>query len=398
MKFTLENKTLMHKELGFLRNTVSEKKATIPALAFTRLEATGKRVLRLSATDLDQTLTCETVASVQKAGTIALPTKKLHDIFGELPADQTVVFERKENNRVAVTCGPAKFLIAGLDPADFPELPKAKEGVAQIPSDVLATMIERTRFALSRVESQYALSGAKFILRKAGVRMVSTDGHRLALIDNRAVKNDAELDCLIPQNTLVAVARLAAVHEGAVGISVDDNHIYFEIGARILIARQLAGQFPNYEMILPKGNDKKVPFECAELLAAVRRVSVMADDRSRALQLRFKRNKLTVSAEETESGAAEESLDIAFEHKPATISINSQYLMDYLSVLGGGSVSFEFKEAKAAVNVRATGEPGFNSYTVIMPLNLPDTMTAEEAEAEEAESSATTDEALPQAA
>ncbi len=109
MKFTLENKTLMHRELGFLRNTVSEKKATIPALAFTRLEASGKRILRLSATDLDQTLTCETIATVQKTGTIALPTRKLHDIFGELPADSPVVFERKENNRVAVTCGRRGF-------------------------------------------------------------------------------------------------------------------------------------------------------------------------------------------------------------------------------------------------------------------------------------------------
>lgn len=397
MKFTLENKTLMHKELGFLRNTVSEKKATIPALAFTRLEASGKRTLRLSATDLDQTLTCETVASVQKAGTIALPTKKLHDIFGELAADSPVVFERKENNRVSVICGASKFLIAGLDPADFPELPKAKEASAQIPADVLATMIERTRFALSRVESQYALLGAKFILRKAGVRMVSTDGHRLALIDNRAVKNDSELDCLIPQNTLLAIARLSAVHEGAVGISVDDNHIYFEIGARTLISRKLSGQFPNYEMILPKGNDKKVAFECADLLAAVRRVSVMADAPSRAMQLRFKKNKLTVSAEETEAGAAEESLDISYEHKAVTININSQYLMDYLSVLGSGSVSFEFKEAKAAVNVRSMGEPVFNSYTVIMPLNLPDTATAD-TEAEEAESSGRAEEALPKAA
>jgi DNA polymerase-3 subunit beta len=226
--------------------------------------------------------------------------------------------------------------------------------------------------------------------------MVTTDGHRLALIDNRAVKNETELDCLIPQNTLLAIARLAAVHEGAVGIAVDDNHIYFEIGARTLISRKLSGQFPNYELILPKGNDKKVPFECSELLAAVRRVSVMADGRSRAMQLSFKKNKLTVSAEETEAGAAEESLDISYEHKAMTININSQYLMDYLSVLGSGSVSFEFKEAKAAVNVRSTGEPGFNSYTVIMPLNLPDTKA--DTETEETEASETAEEALPKAA
>ena len=397
---------MMHKELGFLRHIVSEKKSTIPALAYTRLETSGKRSLRLSATDLDQTLTCEGAATVQKTGTIALSTRKLHDVLGELPADQPVIFERKENNRVAVTCGPAKFVLAGLDPADFPELPKAKESAAQIPADVLVTMIERTKFALSRVESQYALSGTKFILRKGGVRMVATDGHRLALIDNRAVKNSAEFDCLIPQHTLLALARLAAVHEGAVGIAVDDHHLYFEIGGRTLIARQLTGQFPNYEMILPKGYDKKVPFACAELLAAVRRVSVMADDRSRAMQLRFRKNQLVVCAEATESGAAEESLEIVYEHQPVTIGINAQYLMDHLSVLGSGSISFEFKEAKLAINVRATGEPGFNSYTVIMPLNIPETAGADAAEAEaegstttgEAEGSAATEEVVPQAA
>jgi len=409
MRFTLENKTLMHKELSLLRITVGDRKTTIPALAFTRLEAAGKRALRLTATDLDQTLTCETIATIQKGGSIALPTRKLHDIFAELPGDTPVSFERKENYRVAITCGASKFVIAGLDASDFPSLPKAKEGTAQIPSDVLRTMIERTRFALSRVESQYTLSGAKFILKQKGVRMVTTDGHRLALIDNRAVRNEAELDCLIPQNALAALARLASVHEGAIGISVDENHIHFETGARTLVTRKLSGQFPNYELILPKGNDKKIPFECGELLAAVRRVSLMADDKSHAVLLKFTKDLLTISAEESEAGAGEETIEIAYANPSVVVGINAQYLMDYLSVIGSGTVNFEFKESKMAVSIRATGEPGFNSYTIIMPLNLPDALVnagSEEASdaASETEEAGTSDaapaneEALPQAA
>lgn len=403
MRFTLENKTLMLKELSLLRATVGDKKTAIPTLAYTRLEAAGKRVLRLTATDLDQTLTCETVASIQKAGAIALPTRKLHDIFAELPTDTPVTFERKENNHIAVTCGAARFTLAGLHADDFPNVPKAKESVAQIPSDALLTMIERTRFALSKVESQYTLSGAKFILKQKGVRMVATDGHRLALVDNRAIKNDAEFDCLIPQNTLGALVRLAVVHEGAIGIVVDDNHIQFEVGARTLIARKLAGQFPNYEMILPKGNDKKITFACAELLAAVRRVAVMAEASSHAVVLRFTKDKLTVSAEETDAGAGEETIDIAYDEKPVSIGINAQYLMDYLSVLGVVAVSFEFKEARMAINVRASGDRNFNSHTVIMPLNLPEETTGvenvgEEEAADTIQDVEANEESLPQAA
>jgi len=153
--------------------------------------------------------------------------------------------------------------------------------------------------------------------------MVTTDGHRLALIDNKSVTGSKELDCLIPKKALAAVSNLAAAHEGAVGISVDENHIYFEIGARTLISRLLAGQFSNYQMILPKGNDHKVRFECAELLQTVRRVSVMTDERSRALCLEFKPKKLRVLSEGDEQGAEEETLDITYEGAPVVIGLNA---------------------------------------------------------------------------
>jgi len=368
MKFTIDKNTLL-RELAFIQQTVADKRNAVPALSHVRIEATGKRGIRLTGTDLDQTLTCETEGTVQKAGVCALPGRKLFEIVKNLPAAE-VCFEGKENDRMSVTCERANFRIAGLNPKDLPSTPKFKEAAAQLPADVVAQMIERTRFCITQEESRYTLSGAKFILRKKGVRMVSTDGHRLALIDNRAVRSEGELDVLIPKNALAAVARLASAHEGAVGVACDDNHVYFEIGARTLVARLLAGVFPNYEMVLPKGNDNKVQFECEQLLQTVRRVAVMTDERSRGVVLEFTKDKLTVRAEEDEQGAAEETLDIEYDGEPTMIGMNANYLAEYLSILCSGALSFEFKDGRGAVLIRPVGEAGYNSLNVIMPMNV----------------------------
>ena len=386
MKFTIEKSTLL-RELGYIQQSVIDKRNAIPALSYVRVEAAGKRTVRLTGTDLDQTLTCETEGQVQKAGVCALPGKKLFEIIKSLP-EAVVHFESKDADRMLVTCERAQFKIPGINPKDLPELPKFKESAAQLPADVVRQMIERTRFCITQEESRYTLSGAKFILRKKGVRMVSTDGHRLALIDNRAIRSEHEFDVLIPRNALVAVSKLAAAHEGAVGIQCDENHVYFEVGTRTMIARLLTGVFPNYEMVLPKGNDNKVEFECGEILQTVRRVAVMTDERSRAMRLEFTKNKLTVRSEEDEQGTAEETLEIKYDGEPTVIGMNAGYLTEYLAVLGSGAISFEFKDGKTQVQIRPLKEPGYNSFNVIMPMYLSDpapAVSAKQAPPEESE-------------
>lgn len=390
MKFIIEKQNIL-RELAHIQQAIADKRNLIPALSYVRIEASGKRTVRLSGTDLDQTLTCETEGQVQKAGVSALPSKKLFEIIKNLP-DAPVQFESKEADRMLVTCERASFKLAGINPKDLPELPKFKESAAQLPADVVRQMIERTRFCITQEESRYTLSGAKFILRKKGVRMVSTDGHRLALVDNRAVRSEHEFDVLIPRNALTSVSRLAAVHEGAIGMQCDENHVYFEIGTRTMVARLLAGVFPNYEMVLPKGNDNKVEFDCGALLQTVRRVAVMSNERSRALRLEFAENKLTVRAEEDEQGAAEESLEIEYNGEPTAIGMNAGYLAEYLAVLGSGAISFEFKDAKSAVQIRPIKEPGYNSLNVIMPMNLGDVTPAAKTKAEPSAENAATEE------
>ena len=320
------------------------------------------------------------------------------------PSCAAARFETAANDRTELTCERAHFRLAGLNPKDLPELPKFEESVVQLPADVMRQMIERTRFSITQDESRYTLAGAKFILRKKGVRMVTTDGHRLSLIDNKSVTGSKELNCLIPKKALAAVSNLAAAHEGAVGICVDENHIYFEIGARTLVSRLLAGQFPNYETILPKGNDHKVRFECAELLQTVRRVAVMTDDRSRAICLEFSPKKLRVFTEEEGQGAAEETLEAAYDGEPVVIGLNANYLSEYLSVVGSGAVSFEFKSGREVVQILPVAEPGYNSFALIMPMALGDSVrpaaaqSAAAPEAEAGDEEGDRSQALPEAA
>lgn len=385
MKFTIDKQAFL-RELGYIGQHVIDKKALIPALSHLLLEAAGKNLIRLTGTDLDQTLTCETEGIVQKTGSCALPARKLLEIVKNLP-DAEIVIETKANQRAEIKCGRSHFKLAGISVKDMPELPKFKESAVQLPSDIFRTMIERTRFAITQEESRYTLSGAKFILRKKGVRMVSTDGSRLALVDNKSITSKQEFDCLIPKKALAALSNLAISHEGAVGMALDENHIYFEVGARTLISRLLAGQFPNYEMILPKDNEHKVRFDCAELLQAVRRVAVMANN-SRAICLEFKGKKLRVYTQEENEGAAEETLPTEdYKGSQMIIGLNSQFLIEYLSIIGTGDVSIEFKSPDSVVQIIPLGDAGYNSFNIIMPMRIGiTTATTAEVETPEQES------------
>jgi DNA polymerase-3 subunit beta len=257
-------------------------------------------------------------------------------------------------------------------------------------------MIERTRFAITQDESRYTLSGAKFFLRQRGVRMVATDGTRLSLMDNRTVSNEREFDCLIPKKALQAISLLAAGHEGAVGLSVDASHLYCAVGTRTLVTRLLAGEFPNYEMILPKNHPHQVQLESGELLQTARRVAVLADERNYALRCEFSAGQLRIAVDEKEEGAAEEALAVAYEGEPVAVGLNARYLIEYLSVLGAGPVQVEFRTGREVVEFKPLGEPGFNSRMLLMPLNLAVlTSPAPEAPAAEAETAIT--EAAPEA-
>ena len=370
MEFSI-GKNALQKELGFVQGIV-ERKNTIPALSNILIESVGDHTIRLIGTDLDATLRCEAEAEVQTQGSLCVSARKLFDIARVLP-DATVNFRKEENNWATVKCERSNFRVAGVDRESFPEIPNSRTATVKMPASVFKTFIDRTIFAITLEESRYTLSGAKFILDGSGARMITTDGHRLAYIERKDLGEGAiteNLDTLIPRKTLAEVAKLTASHEGEISLGADDNHIYFEVGPRLLISRTLTGQFPNYEMVMPKGNDKSAVFDAAALGQAVRRVALMADDRTHAVRLHLVTGSLNITAQTAEEGEAKETIATEYDGDELDIGFNAQYLQDFLNVTGEGQVAFEFKDGNSQAQLRLVSDTDYDYKYVVMPMRL----------------------------
>src|SRR5947199_3640105 len=279
MEFSI-SKNALQRELGFVQGIV-EKKNTIPALSNILIESVGESTIRIIATDLDVTIRCEAEAEeIKVPGSMCVQARKLFDISRLLP-DAIVNFKKEENDWVTVKCENFRSKIPGLPRENFPDVPSSKSASIKFPAEVFKSFIDKTIFAITQEESRYTLSGAKFILDKTGAKMITTDGHRMAYIARQDLgKNGSEetLDALIPRKTLAELTKLTASAEGEINLGADENHIYFEIGPRLLISRMLSGQFPNWEMVMPKNSDKSVMFDGTQLNHAIRRVALKADD------------------------------------------------------------------------------------------------------------------------
>ncbi len=370
MEFSI-SKNALQKELGFVQGIV-EKKNTIPALSNILIESIGESTIRLVGTDLDVTIRCETEAEIKTPGSMCVQARKLFDISRLLP-DSTVNFHKEENDWVTVKCENFRSKIPGLPRENFPEVPTSKSAPLKFPAEIFKSFIDRTIFAITQEESRYTLSGAKFILDKSGAKMVTTDGHRLAYIARQDLGENASgeaLDALIPRKTLAELTKLTTSFEGDIGLGADENHIYFEIGPRLLISRMLSGQFPNYEMVMPKSNDKSVVFDSMQLNQAIRRVALMADDRSHAVRFHLGANQLQISSQNAEEGEARETVDTEYTGDETEIGFNAQYLQDFLNVVGDGQIAFEFKDGNSQAQLRPAVAGDYEYKYVVMPMRV----------------------------
>jgi DNA polymerase III subunit beta len=366
MEFTI-NKNALQKELGFVQGTV-EKKNTIPELSNIFIESVGEGTIRITGTDQHMTLRCETEAEIKTPGAMCVGARKLFDISRVLP-DAPVSFKRDENNWASVKCERSNFRIAGVDPKNFPEVPSFKSAPVKLPASVFKSLIDRTIFAITLEESRYTLSGAKFMLDKTGAKMVTTDGHRLAYVERKdlgAATSAEKIDVLIPRKTLAELTKLTSSFEGEIGLGADENHIYFEVGPRLLISLTLAGQFPNYEMVMPKTNDKKAEFDSVSLGQAIRRVALMADDRH-GVRFNFTPGSLHISSQTAEQG---EIITTEYGGEETEIRFNAVYLQEFLNVMSEGTVAFEFKDSNSQAQLRPASDDGYDYRYVVMPMRL----------------------------
>src|SRR6476646_5710400 len=246
MEFTVGKSDLV-RELSLSQGVV-EKKTTIPILSNVLLEAAGDRIT-LTATDLELGIRCSCPARVKKEGAGTVPARKLLDYMRLLP-EGDVNMKFLENHWASITAGRSRTRIAGMSRESFPELPQMPEPIAEIPVKTLTSMIGRTAFAISMEESSFTLNGALLLMRPEGLTMVATDGHRLAFVQSPSENGSAEqpFRALVPKKAMAELVKLAddAGEDGKAVFAGDDNHLYFQVGRRLLIARKLTGNFPDY--------------------------------------------------------------------------------------------------------------------------------------------------------
>jgi DNA polymerase-3 subunit beta len=369
MQFVVSKQNLQ-KELGFVQGVV-EKKNTIPVLSNILIESVGENTIRLTGTDLDVTIRCDMDAEdISTPGSICVQARKLFEMARLLP-DAPVTFKKEDNDWVTVTCDKTRFKMVGVAKDAFPEVPSSKSAPTKISASVIKVFIDRTIFAITQEESRYTLSGAKFILDDTGAKMVTTDGHRLAYVEKKGVANGSDpIDTLIPRKTLAELTKLTAGYEGDISLGMDGNHIFFEVGPRLLISRMLYGQFPNYDMVMPKNNDKSITFDGALLNQAIRRVALMSDERSHAIRFHLAANELVISSQNAEEGEASETVQTDYTGEDVDIGFNAQYLQDFLNVVGDGAVAFEFKDGNSQAQLRPAEGGEYDYKYVVMPMRI----------------------------
>ncbi len=371
MEITVSKFDLL-KELTATQGVV-ERKTTIPILSNFLFEAAGDK-LTITATDLDLSLRTSCPAKVKKEGSCTIPARKLYDYVKLLP-DGDITIKLLENHWVNIRSGRSNTKMVGMARSNFPSLPVfPTTGMVKAPSQALRTMIGKTIFAISNEESRYTLNGALLVLKPESLVMVSTDGHRLAHIERQGGKFEisGEMKTLVPKKAMSELYSLLQSTEAEdIEFAKDDSTLFFRIGGRLLTSRQLTGQFPNYEAVLPKDNDKSVTIRTDEFMQAIQRVAQFADERSQAIKIRLEKDELRISSSSTEAGESEDSIVTAYTGEVVTIGFNSQYLIEFLKAAGTSDVRLEFKNSQSAGQLRPDGSgEEFRYRYVVMPMRI----------------------------
>lgn len=358
------------RELQLFQGIV-ERKNTIPILANVLIEAKGEEV-KFLATDLEVGLRSTCAATVATGGSITLPAKKLYEIIKSLPETDVRIAEDKGGVKVAADRFDSRMQT--LPREDFPTLPESSGAQIQTISRAgMREMVAKTQFAITGEDTRFFLNGALFVLKPDSMSLVATDGHRLALVsvERKGAAGDAdEIKAILPKKTLGELARLLAEGDEDIRYERGENHLFFRVGGRLLISRMIDGQFPAYERVIPKGNDKHLEFERDRLSNAVKRVALLSSERSRAVKFQISTGKVDVTSSSPELGEAHETLLVDYSGEPMQISFNAQYILDFLTAVPTDVVALDLKDEVSQAVMHPVGAEGYEYTYVIMPMRV----------------------------
>lgn len=370
MKFTITREKLQEGLVAVAASVPT--KTTLPVLSNILVEAT-RDGLRLSGTDLDIAVSTTIPASVDQEGAITLPARKLVEIVRELPSAAIRITSSGEQ-RVSIECGKSKFKLLGLPKEEFPAFPGVKfEGGWRVPSKDLQKLISHVAFAASTEESRPILNGVLWELKNDRMRMVATNGHRLARMDVPVAGGAGQqADLIVPPKALDQIKRLFAADD-EVELARSENHLGFRSSTTQVFTRLIEGPYPNYEQVIPRENDKIATADKGALAAALRRMSIVASDQTHRIRMAFANASCKLSVQTPDLGEAQEELAVGYEGDPLEIGFNALYLLEVLKYMPTDEVRLTFKAPERAATCEPVGWDDPASYlTLVMPLRLVD--------------------------
>ena len=372
MKLTIERSALL-KALGHVQSVV-ERRNTIPILSNVLLTAEAGQA-RLSATDLDIEMVDAADAEIARAGSTTAPAHTLYDIVRKLPDGAQIALEAAPDEpRLMLEAGRSKFALPCLPATDFPVL--SADGLEcrfEIGPAELTRLIDKTRFAVSTEETRYYLNGIHLHAVNGAdapsLRAVATDGHRLALAENDLPDGAGAMPAVIvPRKTVAELRKLLDGLESMVTVSVSEAKIRFELGRATLTSKLIDGAFPDYERVIPRGNDKSLTLDNADFAQAVDRVATISAEKSRSIKMALEEDKLTLTVNNPETGQAVEELSVDYPAEGLEIGFNAKYLLDITSQIEGDQAEFWFADAAAPTLVLDKGDE--RAQYVLMPLRV----------------------------
>ncbi|MBB3065263.1 MULTISPECIES: DNA polymerase III subunit beta [Limibacillus] len=372
MKLTIERAALL-KSLAHVQSVV-ERRNTIPILSNVLLAA-GDGNLSLTATDMDLTIIEEVAAEVLQEGATTVPAHTLYDIVRKLPDGAQVELSLAgDSGQMTLTAGRSAFTLTTLPREDFPasnqvDLPQS----FKVAAPELCSLVDRTRFAISTEETRYYLNGIYLHAAESGgvpvLRAVATDGHRLARFEMPLPEGAKGMPgVIVPRKTVGELRKLFDESDDSVAIALSDTRIRFSFGSTVLTSKLIDGTFPDYERVIPSGNDRTMEVDRKAFREAVDRVSTISSEKSRAVKLSFSEGLLTLSATSPENGSAIEEIEVAFKGETLEIGFNSRYLLDIAEQIEGSEALFQLSDATSPTIVRDVGDE--SALYVLMPMRV----------------------------
>ncbi|WP_319412157.1 DNA polymerase III subunit beta [uncultured Cohaesibacter sp.] len=372
MKVTLERATLL-KSLNHVHRVV-ERRNTIPILSNVLLRAEGGDLV-FKATDLDLEVLETAPAMVEIGGATTVPAHMLYDIVRKLPDGSQVTLEtNEEQTALAIIAGRAHFTLQILPVTDFPDITAGEfSHNFTIPALDLKRLIDHTQFAISTEETRYYLNGIYLhSLESEGaavLRAVATDGHRLAQAQLPAPAGAQGMPgVIVPRKTVSEVQKLIEDPEANIAVELSETKIRLTIGPVVLTSKLIDGTFPDYEKVIPKGNDKIMKIENALFAQAVDRVSTVSNERGRAVKLSLQPNSLVLSVSNPDSGTATDELSVEYDADPMEIGFNARYLLDITNQLESDSAQFRLADSGSPTLIQDDGDN--NTLYVLMPMRV----------------------------